>query len=386
MTKTLQIADNPQAPLTPQQKRFNQLVKRIEAGRARLEVLQRDVPLFEHAYHTQAQPLLDELLQCQLQMVDKLDALLAKRAKAKDGGWTATQRRTMKEVLSDMASGLIEEDRLPEAQAAHLKTLHDRHADVDFDTGKEHALEEMKQVFEHFTGVDLGDRTFESPDDLLRHAQQQMQQKMQAAQNEAEPVSSAHASRAEQKRRRQQERQQEKQQAKDQEASQSVREVFRKLASALHPDRAADEADRIERTAMMQRVNQAYNKQDLLALFALQLEIEQVDVEHLARATAEKAAHYNRLLADQLAELEAEIDATEQRLRMQFPPLRNQRLDPARFGKVLQQMLSSLRGDLMQARRDLRLMDDPRAARQWLNEMRRELDAEASMGGFGFPF
>ncbi len=385
MSKTLQIADSQQAPLTPQQRRFNQLVKRIEAGRARLEILQREVPLFEQAYHAQAQPLLDELLQYRLQMIDKLDALLANRAKAKEGGWTATQRRTMKEVLSDMAAALIDDDRINEAQAAHIQTLHDRHADVDFETGKEQALDEMKQMFEHTTGIDLGDQTFESPEQLLRHAQQLLQQKTQSDAEPA-PASASHTSRAEQKRRQQQQRQQEKQQAKNQEASQSVREVFRKLASALHPDRATGEADRRERTAMMQRVNQAYDKQDLLALFALQLEIEQVDVEHLARATAEKAAHYNRVLADQLAELDAEIEATEMSLMMQFPHLADRRLDPAKFGKLLQQMLSALRGDLAQARRDLRLMDDPKAARLWLNEMRRELDVEAAMGGFGFPF
>ena len=50
------------------------------------------------------------------------------------------------------------------------------------------------------------------------------------------------------------------------EASQSVRDVYRKLVSALHPDREADGAERERKTALMQRANQAYERNDLLEL------------------------------------------------------------------------------------------------------------------------
>jgi hypothetical protein len=47
------------------------------------------------------------------------------------------------------------------------------------------------------------------------------------------------------------------------EASQSARGL-RKLASALHPDRAGDEAERVRRHELMQRVNHAYDEGDLV--------------------------------------------------------------------------------------------------------------------------
>src|SRR6185436_12237903 len=59
-------------------------------------------------------------------------------------------------------------------------------------------------------------------------------------------------------------------------ASQSVREVYRKLASELHPDRETDAAERERKTVLMQKVNQAYAAQDLLTLLQLQLDIEQI--------------------------------------------------------------------------------------------------------------
>ncbi len=47
--------------------------------------------------------------------------------------------------------------------------------------------------------------------------------------------------------------------------------------AVLHPDREPDEAERVRKTELMQRVNEAYSKKDLLQLVALQLEIEQID-------------------------------------------------------------------------------------------------------------
>ena len=57
---------------------------------------------------------------------------------------------------------------------------------------------------------------------------------------------------------------QQRREAEVQQATPSVREVYRKLASALHPDRETDE---------QQRVNEA---DDLLALLELQIEFREV--------------------------------------------------------------------------------------------------------------
>jgi len=64
-------------------------------------------------------------------------------------------------------------------------------------------------------------------------------------------------------------------------ATQSIREIFRKLASALHPDRETDRKGREVKTALMLQVNRAYAGNDLLTL--LELQIEQVDASHIAR-------------------------------------------------------------------------------------------------------
>ncbi len=52
----------------------------------------------------------------------------------------------------------------------------------------------------------------------------------------------------------------------EKEVSQTIRDVYRKLAGALHPDRPSDELSEERKTALMQRVNQAYDSRNLLEL------------------------------------------------------------------------------------------------------------------------
>ena len=99
-------------------------------------------------------------------------------------------------------------------------------------------------------------------------------------------------------------------------ASQSVREVYRKLVAALHPDREQDEEERLRKTELMQRVNLAYGKKDLLKLLELQLEIEQIDPEHLSNIADSRLKHFIKILKDQLSELNQETEQIEQMFRL----------------------------------------------------------------------
>jgi len=90
-------------------------------------------------------------------------------------------------------------------------------------------------------------------------------------------------------------------------ASRAMREVFRKLASELHPDREPDPDERVRKTVLMQRVNQAYAAGDLLALLELQLSIEQIDASTLAGIAQDRLAHYNHVLEAQLQSLQDEL-------------------------------------------------------------------------------
>jgi hypothetical protein len=58
----------------------------------------------------------------------------------------------------------------------------------------------------------------------------------------------------------------------------------------------------------MQRANQAYEARELLQLLALQIEVEQIDLNHLAAIGDDRLAHYNRVLKEQSVELDQAIE------------------------------------------------------------------------------
>jgi len=363
----LTISAGAERPLTPAQRKFNQLVRKIEAARNELLAWQEQLPLFAQAHDQRLRPLQSEFAACHQAMVRKLDALLART------GWTRAQRGTMRQILCNVAALLIESEDTDAALAAEIKALYDKHADTDFDTENRESVAAMKDLFESMTGVSLGDDTLQTEEDLLARTEERLRAKVQEQAPGPAPARRPNAA----ERRRQTQAEQ---------ATQSVREVYRKLASALHPDRADGEADRLARTALMQRVNQAYGARDLLALFALQLEIEQVDVEHLARASAERAQHYNRVLADQLDELQAEIEARRAALCMEYQIDPFLRLNPHQLGLLLEQEVRDMRAMIADAQRDLHQLDDPAGIKRWLVRIRREQQAQGADSLFDLPF
>lgn len=136
-----------------------------------------------------------------------------------------------------------------------------------------------------------------------------------------------------------------------------MREVYRKLASAPHPDRETDAAERQRKTVQMQRVNQAYQSGDLLALLNLQLEIEQIDAAHLASLSSQRLAHYNQVLREQLAELKAEIEMVITPFLLVVPHSRN--FGPDMVDRALSQEVARVALSIDQIKEDLEDFKDP---------------------------
>ena len=149
-------------------------------------------------------------------------------------------------------------------------------------------------------------------DELMQHAAQnlasQARAERQARQQADEAVRQDAQARAQQSAKgRQAEAAQQRQHAAAQQAGQSVRVIFRKLASALHPDCEPDPAERQRKTLLMQQANQAHDRNDLLTLLTLQLDLEQIDEQHLASLTDDRLLHDNQVLQEQLAALQQEV-------------------------------------------------------------------------------
>ncbi|QIO09557.1 molecular chaperone DnaJ [Acinetobacter lanii] len=69
-------------------------------------------------------------------------------------------------------------------------------------------------------------------------------------------------------------KQQEKREQAEKLVNQSLKTVYLKIAASIHPDREQNEAKKIEKTAVLQQANEAYEQQDLFSLLKLQIQIE----------------------------------------------------------------------------------------------------------------
>ena len=181
-------------------------------------------------------------------------------------------------------------------------------------------------------------------------------------------------------------------QAQAQAATQSVREVYRKLASALHTDREPDPAERARKTALMQRVNQAYDNKDLLQLLELQMQFEQIDAAHLAGIDEKRLQHYVEVLKEQSHELAHELqDVIEPYARS--PPYGRGSLTPAGILAGVQAEAAELRLYSAQLAADLQAFTDLRPLKAWLKGYRLARapaepsfeDVDMLMDVFGMP-
>ena len=356
------------APLGAQQKKFNTLIQRIAAQRELLAQWQQAEQDFRRRYAQELKPAALELQALMTQHLHWLDAAYARK------GLTKAERATLADVIARMAADLAQ-TAPDQATAEAMTALHDRYADTDYATQQAQALEKVRAMAEAALGLDLSGVDMSDSEAVLRHAEQQwvQQAQQQAAQHQAQQAQ-AEAARAahHQARQRKPSAKERKVQEEAQQASQSVREVYRKLASSLHPDREPDPAERVRKTALMQRANQAYADNKLLDLLQLQLEAEHIDAAHLARVSEERLQHYNRVLTSQYQELQVEVQSLRAHLQAQLPQHVRLSSKPAGLAKIISTNVQYLRQDGLHLQRTMRALDeDPQLLKAWLKEQRR---------------
>jgi hypothetical protein len=283
--------------------------------------------------------------------------------------WSRAEQDTLARMICDLAGRLLATGRGGTGAAeAELKALYDRHADIGFDEEAAESVEAMRASIEAATGLDLG--AAGSLDELMDQARAAMAEQ-QRAQAEARPARGRAAPKRSAAERRAE--------ADAATATQSLREVYRRLAAALHPDRTppdAPPAERERRSAGMARANAAYATGDLLALLQLQLELEQVDLAQAGRLAAAQLRHVNRVLAEQLREIEQDIAEREHLFRATYGVMHVRRLDPQALAPFLK---DEARGLLqaeaaVYAQRRL-LMGEPAPARRLLKQVAAEFRA-----------
>jgi hypothetical protein len=316
---------------------FNALVKQIGESRRELAQWQAVVDAYDQKIAGNLMPLLRTYRTLQATMVRSLDRALSVHQLGK------SDRRAVQEVICQVAQHL-----LADSGDAALKEIYNRHSPIVYDTAQTAHI-----------GPDVADPAEGIPPENAQPEPAGPQDaKAPGGQNHkktAKKIAREAAFKAEAER-----------------TTLSIREVYRKLVSALHPDREPDALERARKTALMQRVNQAYDKNDLLLLLELQIELQHIDAHAMANLPKERLKHFNKLLKAQLNGLEQEILRMEMPFRTQFRMPSSSRLTPGQVMPRLSQEIAELKRDIRALEQEIRLPTNPAAFKEWIRALRRE--------------
>ena len=347
-----------QTPLSPAQKKFNTLIKKIDAQKKVLGEWQEIFGQCSRDAVEKLEPLRKTLHERQAELVLLLDQQLTSHK------FTASQQDKLTHLITTTCEELITLN-----QRDDLKAIFNKYSDEDFDSldqaNDDMALEMMKTMFEEEFGVSLDDAEFDINDPqgtAKRLAEKFTQQQEQAEQKKAK--------RPQRKKSAKQLAKEAKVAEEAAKVSKSIQAVYRQLVGALHPDREPDPAERERKTELMQQVTVAYRNKDLLKLLELQLAIEQIDQSQLNNINADRLKHYNKILSDQLRELEEEVLLKESEIRLMINASPFEPLSPKRMVGLLKQELRTAQDMIARVQGDLRAFRDVKQLKAWLKGYR----------------
>ncbi len=274
--------------------------------------------------------------------------------------FTKTERKKLADLIISISNEVLARKVTPE-----MKAIFNKYNDEDFDRQGEQINADAKAMMEDLFGMEIdGDIDMNDPEAVLRMMAQQSQKFHERADDNEE------VKQAGRKKTAKQIAKEEKIEQEEKSVSLSIREVFRKLASALHPDREPDAAERARKTELMQRVNVAYGNGDLLQLLELQLEVEQIDESMINNISEDRLKHYNKILTEQSGELEMELEQNVLAFTLRFQLDPQEIYDAASLLDGLEQDILGVQEMIIGIAEDVQCFAEEKALKAWLKTYR----------------
>ncbi|MCX8517863.1 MAG: J domain-containing protein [Rhodoferax sp.] len=340
--------------LSQEQKAFNHVVEKIKLRREMLEQWELFKPVYAQRVATDIQPMMDKVRKMGVAFIKALDQALRMK------GLSKSDKKTVEDIIFELADQYLSAGM----DEPEIKAFYKKYGGTDYDEDQANYREGFNASMEKMFGIKLDKDHPESPDEILQKLQEKLLETEQARNQAANQQHGQRKKTAKQIAREVAAKQETEQ------VSQSLREIYRKLASALHPDREPDPAERERKTSLMQRVNQAYEEKNLLRLLELQLELEHIDARALAELSGQKLRHYIKILKEQLAEIDQEIDSIEMPMRMHFDLGMYQRIKPTDLLDLLKRDVVKLKADYKKAVKELEVVNDLETFKQWIKKQK----------------
>ena len=332
--------------LSPAQQHFNRLLQQVAALTERLDRLNAWEARHRHA-HLQAMQRSRQQSQA---FVEAL--MLQLHARIQSGQLGSSHQRIARRQLRHWLAQWPSAEPQVQALAALYR---DEGEDEEAAQQAREAAQRLRAQIEEALGqpLDGGDR-HQTPEAVMAAGMRQWQRQQDAA--EARKAAKRAARQAKNKPQAL---------AQQLDAKSALRTVYRQLASALHPDRESDVAERERKTALMSEVNAAYEKGELSTL--LRLQVQTLSPDKSASAVAdERLAAMGLLLKEQVKALQDDVQALQQRLAQELGLALGAEVDEAAMDQQLQQQRQQAEQQLAQFESDLRSLDSDADCKSWL--------------------
>jgi len=353
--------------LSKAQQTFNRQIRQIEKLRDKLRHWEETTARYQEKYVRELLPVIEASTALQIKLVHAL------HNGSDEKGLTPAERRRLGALITDIAS-----DILGEHDDVAIKAIYNLYSDVDYDSREAAERDNVKGFLEDMFDLDLGDEDFDSTEDVFERAKAQFRDKQ--SQSDTEELEHEQA-RTPRKKTAKQLAKEARAEADALRLNQTLREIYRKLASVLHPDRETDPDERERKTALMQRINQAYAKKNLLQLLELQLEVEHIGENVISSLDDDKLRHFNAILREQIEELKLELAHVHSDFCARFNVDPFSGTKPETLLRHLDRDIFSVKQDNVELEQDVALLARPKGAKAWLKKLRAR-----AREGHPFPF
>lgn len=342
-----------QAQLSPAQKRFNELLARIEVLTHHVQRLQAWSDRHRHA-HVQAL-----FSSAQQTRALRKSLLLFLHEQLHSADLTAQQQRMARNKLRSLL------EQLSPLADPQIQALAELYADdeVDQEEAEElaEAAERVRAKIEAALGQPIDNPSqYRTPEAMAAAGMRQWQRQQEA--DDGRKAAKRAARKAKNKPVAN------KAEVQQTDAKTTLRTIYRQLASALHPDREPDDQERARKTVLMSEVNAAYEKADLTILMRLQMQVTQVDPLASSRMAEDKLQAMCALLKEQVTALEYDLEQMQHRLSRELCiPVRAD-ADEAAMTQALQRLQADQRHEVDSLQADLRRIGNEAELKRWLKE------------------
>ena len=301
MSKQLQIKASPTSiqPLSKEQKRFNNYVRRIEQLRTDIaRTKEQDLEL-RRVGDERVSPAEKKAMDAVRDLIFALD----------HSPHVATLTGKQREKFSDILLGEIAQMLQTHfyAEDEDLKALFEKYSpdQVSWDEALASEEEDMKerasQFFNQMFGTDFEAEDFDDP--------HRMKEKMNARQAEFEAEKQARTERRNQRKKTERQLAADaKRKAAEQAVNKTAKQIYVDLIRHFHPDKEPDEQKRLEKTEIMKEITVAYDADDHLKLLELQMTLLARRDNVFASLNESQLKYFNDVLKRQVQELEMELE------------------------------------------------------------------------------